>query len=66
MHPGRRKARFSEMQYSAKQIKSPSLDSFQDVYTQMTSMKGVSSLSVGDIFNPFSNRERSWTIFLSA
>ncbi|KFW73377.1 Voltage-dependent L-type calcium channel subunit alpha-1C, partial [Pygoscelis adeliae] len=57
-HSGRREARFSEMQYCAKQRKSPSLDSFQAVYAQMTNTKGVSLLSVGDIFNCFSNSRK--------
>lgn len=46
-HSGRREARFSEMPYCSKQRKSPSLDGFQAVCTQITNMKGVSVLSVG-------------------
>lgn len=40
-HPARREARFPEMQYCTTQRKSPSLDSFQAVYTWITNTKGV-------------------------
>lgn len=63
-HSGRREARFSEMPYCSKQRKSPSLDGFQAVCTQITNMKGVSVLSVGSFLTLSVTAGRSWIIFV--